>query len=114
MSLPPFWKTLAWDQWAYGLLTAVLGGGATSASGVLSVMAIDPEKFNFSQPWNLVKASFASFLLGGVIQMWAYLKQGLPPVMTSKTETQQTETAPDGGVVTKKTSSEVVVQPGSK
>lgn len=110
MTLPPFLKNLAWDQWLYGLISSVISAGSTAASGVTAAMVIAPDKFNFSQLGNLFKLSCAIFLFGAVPQFWAYLKQGLPPMLASKKESEQTITRPDGGTVKTKTSSEVVVQ----
>ena len=110
MPLPSFLKSLAWEQWLYGLLSSVIGAGSTAASGLFAVMLIDPEKFNLNQSWNLVRLSFAIFAVAGVGQFWAYLKQGLPPMIAASKTTEQTETKPSGSVVTTKTSSEVVVQ----
>lgn len=108
--LSSFWKSLAWDQWLYGLLSSVVGAGSTAASGVFAVMLIDPEKFNLAQSWNLVRVAFAIFAIAGLGQFFAYLKQGLPPVIAAQSATTQTETKPDGGKVTTETTSKVTIQ----
>jgi hypothetical protein len=111
IALSSFWKNLAWDQWLYGLLSAIIGGGSTAASGTFAVMGMDPEKFNFNDPWKLVKLSTIIFLVAGLGQMWAYLKQNsLPAVMTAQTASEKTEVNPSGATVTTKTTSEITVQ----
>src|SRR5271154_6010101 len=109
--LSTFWKSLAWDQWLYGLISSVVGAGSTAASGVFAVMLIDPEKFNINQSWNLVRVSFAIFAVSALGQFFAYLKQNaLPPVLTAQSATEKTETKPDGGTVKTETTSKVTIQ----
>ena len=110
MPLPSFLKSLAWEQWLYGLCRPSSELAQLLLQGSSPVMLIDPEKFNLNQSWNLVRLSFAIFAVAGVGQFWAYLKQGLPPMIAASKTTEQTETKPSGSVVTTKTSSEVVVQ----
>jgi hypothetical protein len=109
-----FWTNLAWDQWLYGLFSSIIGGGATAASGMFTVMGIDPEKFNFNQPWNLVKASLIMFVVSGLAQMWAYLKQNsLPGIRTVEKTTETTQIGAKPPVVVE-TVKETVVAPVEK
>lgn len=71
-------KGYAWSKWAHGLWAAVIGGGATSASGALAIVTIDPLDFNF-HTLALYKAAFVMFLFGAVTHFFAYLKDHPAP-----------------------------------
>ena len=60
-------------HWLHGLGAAFIGGGANA----VTVMAIDPMKFNLQEGWkNLVTA----FLVSGIVNAAFFLKQSpLPP-----------------------------------
>lgn len=73
-----FLKGYAWSKWVHGLWAAVIGGGATSALGSLSLIGIDPNTFNF-HTGEFYKAAAAVFISGAVTNFFAYLKQHPTP-----------------------------------
>jgi hypothetical protein len=77
-----FFKGYAWSKWIQGLWAAVVGGGATSASGVFAVVTIDPQDFNF-HTIALYKAAVVMFAFGAVTHFFAYLKEHPTPEMDS-------------------------------
>jgi len=71
---------LRWQPWAYGLLSASIGGGATAIGAVV----LDPEKFNFSEGLlNIAKL----FVLSGVISAALYLMKSPVPKLEEEEET---------------------------
>lgn len=81
---------LKWDQWVYGLGSAVVGGGASAVVAGLSSMLLAPQTFNITTGAGAMKALTMMglcFLINGAISMFFYLKQSpLPPPVTGNTE----------------------------
>lgn len=70
-------------KWLHSLLSVFIGGGANT----ITLMAIDPLKFNLQDGWKNV---VTGFLLGGVLSAAFYLKQSpLPQSESFKKETTQ-------------------------
>lgn len=81
---------LKWDQWIYGLLSGVVGGGASAVVSGVSSMLMAPQQFNL-QDWQGAKKLFVmmavNFTLNAALSAFFYLKQSpLPPPVTGNTE----------------------------
>jgi hypothetical protein len=83
----------------YGLVGGFIGGGASAGATGISQVVIDPMH---SDALHLFKLMFVSFLVGGAIATFAFLKQSpLPPeVQVTVTETTQ-KPVEGGGMETK-------------
>lgn len=85
---------LDWAHWFYGLMAALIGGGAGSVSSALGAMNIAPGQFGVAGDpgWNSLKLMGFTFVVSAVIAVAAYLKQSpLPAQIATVTETK-TET----------------------
>ena len=71
-------KHFNWSEWLYGLWVAVIGGGATSAQGVLATIIIDPKDFN-PQTVKFYQMAGIMFGVGAVTSFLAFLKQHPAP-----------------------------------
>lgn len=77
-----------WRQWIYGLANAVVSGAANS----VTVMLVDPDKFNLSSVGGLEHMSEVAGV-GALIGFWMYLKQSpLPALIATTTVTSETTT----------------------
>lgn len=90
-------------NWIYGLVAAVVGGGANAAVGGFAINTADPAHFN-AQHSDLYGVVFKMFLTSAVMSFFMYLKQNPVPHITSETTltvktttatVTQTETKPD-------------------
>lgn len=80
-------KHLDLAGWIYGLISAVVGGGASSASAAIGASVIDPAKFNLADPMALINLMGIAFGVNAVLSMFLYLKQSpLPKVVQEETE----------------------------
>lgn len=74
-----------WENWLYGLLTAVITGGANAVVGGVSLNLVDPNHFN-AQNADLYKVVWTLFLANGTMSFFLFLKQTpLPPKLVEKT-----------------------------
>jgi len=92
---------LAWDQWLYGLLFAVIGGGAGSVSAAIGVNIVDPKDWNVTDhPAHLLYLMGVCFCVNGFIAFFGYLKQKPLPDVETVTTTQTVDVQPTsaGGV----------------
>ena len=74
---------LDWSQWLYGLVAALIGGGASAVTAAFSAMVLTPGQYSVSGTagWNSLKLMGLTFIVSGIIAAFAYLKQSpLPPV----------------------------------
>lgn len=101
MKLPGTLGNLDWSQWIYGLVSAIIGGGAGAATAGVGANLVVPN-LHASQTLAIMGMTFA---VSGAIAGLAYLhQQPLPAVTVEKTsETTRTEPA---GAVTKTTTHE--------
>ena len=67
--------------WIYGLLSAIIGGGAGAVTAAVAAAIIKPQDFAFADASSL-KLMFWVFIVNGTLNMFYYLKQSpLPPVV---------------------------------
>lgn len=72
---------LKWENWFYGLISAVIGSVATSAA----MMFTDPKTFNFDTGW---RALWHLCIATGILSAAMFLKQSpLPAMVTTVTVT---------------------------
>lgn len=76
-------------DWIYGLLAAIIGGGANAVVGGATINMIDPHHFN-AQTYDFYKLVFAMFLANACISMFMYLKQKPLPALCMNEEKPQT------------------------
>jgi hypothetical protein len=82
-------RSLDFWGWFYGLLSAVIGGGASSVTAAIAASVIKPQDFAFAGA-DSFKLMGSVFLVNAVISMFLYLKQSpLPKVVESATEEKQ-------------------------
>ena len=79
---------LDFEGWLYGLVAALIGGGASAVSGGIAVTMIDPKDFGAS--WKTIQLMGVTFLISGMMNAFYYLKDS--PVPKRITETTQTTT----------------------
>ena len=68
--------------WFKGLISAIIGGGASSVTGTFAAMQIAPQTFNLLSDWNVdqtLKLAGANFIVGAIIGVSNYLKQSPLP-----------------------------------
>ena len=108
MMLPGSLGSLDWSKWLYGLISAIIGGGAGAATAGFSANMVVPN-LNTTQTLSIMGMTFA---VSGAIAGLAYLHQEpLPSVTVAKvTETVKADAS---GVVTasKSTMTTTMVQP---
>lgn len=81
---------LNWDNWAYGLGSAVIGGGSSAVvGGIVSALAFHVDITTWEGARKIISIMCANFVVAGVFSLFFYLKQSpLPAVMVeSKTVT---------------------------
>lgn len=82
---------LAWDDWLYGLVAAVVGGGSGAVASAAGLMVIDPKTFNLQKSGLLFKTVAVIWAFNGVLQGLAFLRtRPLPELKTVVTTTQKT------------------------
>lgn len=82
---------LDWSNWAYGLVSGIISGGASAVVSGMTVVAMDPSDYNFhtGKFYTLVALLF---LVNGTMGAMMFLRnQPLPSKITVK-ETDTTET----------------------
>lgn len=73
-------SNLDWGNWFYGLISGIIGGGASAVTSGISVSMIDPKD------WSIGSAKFFTlcgivFLANGMLSAFFFLKQTpLPPL----------------------------------
>lgn len=68
------------EVWLHGLVGAFIGGGASSVSGGLVAMGIDPASFNLTnQLGHTLSLMGAMFLINGIFGAALYLKTSPVP-----------------------------------
>lgn len=85
---------LDWAHWTYGLVAALIGGGAGSVTSAIGASMLAPGQFGVggTQGWNTLKLMVITFAINGAIATFAFLKQSpLPSQLATVTETK-TET----------------------
>ena len=86
---------LDWDKWIYGLVAAIVTGGASAVAGGFGASAIAPGQFNLAggdPSWNMLKLMALMFIVNGIAGAAAYLKQSpLPAIEATVTTTQTTD-----------------------
>lgn len=72
---------LNWKNWIYGLLAAIIGGGASAVVAAFSASMIAPGQFNLTDHiGNFFKLAGTTFAINGFMSAMFYLKQSpLPP-----------------------------------
>lgn len=60
------------EDWVYGLIAAVIGGGAAAAVTGISLSFTDPTKFNIENP-HIVRDMCGMFLVAGVSHGFMFL-----------------------------------------
>ena len=77
-------------NWLYGLLAAVIAGGANAVVGGVAINMVDPAHFN-AQHADFYKLVTALFLANATMSFFLYLKQNpIPAHLISKTTTTLT------------------------
>lgn len=79
--MPGFGK-LDWSNWLYGLLSGFIGGGAGAASSSITAALLAPDQFNITTSKFYILLG-ATFVVHGLLTMFAFLKQNALPQMTS-------------------------------
>jgi hypothetical protein len=75
-------KHLDYKGWLYGLVSAVIGGGASAVSAAIGASWLAPDKFNLSHPADIILLMLITFVVNGMLSMFLYLKQSpLPPIV---------------------------------
>lgn len=76
---------LKWAQWFYGLMNAIIGGGAGAVVSGFTVMALAPNSFNLTS-WTgaskVILAMLINFCVTGAFSMFFYLKQSPLPAIS--------------------------------
>jgi hypothetical protein len=86
MKLHDFWRNLAWDQWAYGLFSGAIGGGANAVYAAFGAAVIKPKAFPFGSVESFQLMGWM-FLFSAAMSGFLYLKQKpLPDVVSEKKE----------------------------
>lgn len=66
---------LDWSNWIYGLVYALIGGGATAVTGAFATALVDPDHFNIAHPAKLLETMAITFIIAGVLAGFGFLKQ---------------------------------------
>lgn len=88
------------ENWAYGVVGALISGFANGASSVIAVVFVAPDKFNMTNPWPAVQVGLAAGAIGALLGFFNILKNTpLPARIETKTQitttTQVSQPAPD-------------------
>lgn len=103
--LPGSLGVLDWSKWAYGLVSAVIGGGAGAVTAGFSASMVVPG-LKLSQALSIMGITFA---VSGALSGLAFLHQQPLPDVTSK-ESSSVTVAPTGAVTATKTTETRTVQ----
>lgn len=88
MKLPGDLGKLDFTDWAYGLLAAFIGGGASAVTSGLTLNVLDPKDFNvYSSKIYVLMGGM--FLVNGIMSGFAFLRQNPLPVLHTKERTVQ-------------------------
>lgn len=92
MKLPAGLGDLDFGQWAYGLVAAFLGGGASAfAAGIANILNHPNESIWHVEFWSTVGTTF---VIAGMISMFAFMRnKPLPELKTVTNTTAVTEQA---------------------
>jgi hypothetical protein len=83
-------KHLDFWGWIYGLLSAVIGGGASSVTAAIAASIIKPQDFALAGAAS-IKLMLSVFAINALISLFLYLKQSpLPKIVDSTTTTDST------------------------
>lgn len=77
-----------WKKWLYGILEAMIQGGASAVSSGIATIVINPEKFNFNDTigaLNVLKAMAIGFVLNAAYALFQELKKKPLPEMGDDT-----------------------------
>lgn len=88
---------LDWASWIYGLLAALITGGASAITAGFVAPALAPGQFNYSGDagWTTLKLMLIMFIVNGLIGAMAYLqKSPLPAIEPSTTTSVAVTTQP--------------------
>ena len=99
MQLPGSLGMLDWSKWLYGLVSAIIGGGAGAATAGVSANLVVPGL----KPAQTLSIMGLTFAVSGAIAGLAYLHQQPLPAVASTETTSMTATSPSGQVVATKT-----------
>jgi len=84
---------LLWRKWAYGLMAAIIGGGAGSVTAAFSAIVIDPTSFNVHGGLgHVLELMGTTFLVSGILHASGYLAQSPLPAETTVDTTTVTVT----------------------
>lgn len=105
-----FLSDYAWQEWLYGLIAAVVGGGSQAVVGAVGLNIKDPEHFNM-KTGGLVGICWTLFASGALVSFFLYLKQS-PTPKVKREESTRTTLLPSGAVsVTQKLTTTPVEAP---
>lgn len=107
MTLPGSLGVLDWSKWLYGLVSAIIGGGAGAATAGVSANLVVPGL----KPFQTLSIMGMTFAVSGAIAGLAYLHQQPLPSVTSTEKTSVVSTSATGQVVATKTTETTNFQP---
>jgi hypothetical protein len=81
---------LAWDKWAYGLVSGFIGGGSGAVvGGVTSALMFKVDVTTWAGASRILTLMLIQFVVAGAFSMFFYLKQSpLPPATDTTTITR--------------------------
>lgn len=84
---------LRWDRWAYGIGSAIIGGGSGSVvGGITSAVVFKVDVATWAGATKILSVMAIQFAIAGAFSMFFYLKQSpLPPEATGNTDTNITK-----------------------
>jgi hypothetical protein len=81
---------LRWDLWFYGLVSAVVGGGAGAVASAVGVNLIAPDQFNLSGHLsNTIHLMLAVFAINSLFSFFTYLAKHPAPEYDGTPETDR-------------------------
>ena len=84
---------LLWKKWLYGLVAAIIGGGAGSITAAFSATVIDPGSFNVHGGLHhILELMGVTFVMSGLLHAAGYLAQSPLPAETTIVTTTATDT----------------------
>src|SRR5690348_14792945 len=102
---------LDWYDWAYGLFTAIIGGGSGAVASAAALLAIEPKTFNFQKSATLFKTVAVIWLFNGILQSLAFLRTSPLPKIKTVVTTTQTVSHPEPKVKIVETVQETKTEP---
>lgn len=98
---------LNWAPWLYGLLAALIGGGASALVTMVGVNVIDPKDWNFADhPAHMLELMVFCFIFNGIITAAGYLKNSPLPQVETMTQSTNIQPVGDGVKIETKTTTE--------